>query len=192
MCSKVMTFNLMVLFIVSIIPIISSRTMSVRPLDSVSVYEQVNQKGASIAKLVGHVSNKITSEFLVSSLTSSGHSDLLCNQEEMDIVVKDYQNCVRQVQHHLVCGVHGEVCDWVLALVDSCTNIVLGQCITREMVDLLMKRQTEAMLQNRVMQDQNCEDHTGDDKINVVLKRIPRGDILERRQILASTMLRLG
>ena len=191
MCSKLMTVNLMVLVTFSIIPAISSGTVCVRSLDSASVY-QVNQKGAAIAKLVGHVSNKITSEFLVSSLTSSGHSDILCSQEEMDIVVKDYQNCVRQVQHQLVCGVHGEVCEWVLALVDSCTNIVLGQCMNREMVDMLMKRQTEAMLQNRLMQDQNCEDQTRDDRITVVLNKIAIGDTLERRHILASRMLRLG
>ena len=69
---------------------------------------------------------------------------------------------------------------------------MIGQCTEREIVDLLMKRQTEAMLHNRLMQDQNCEDLTGDDKITVVLKRIPIGDNLETKHFLASKMLRLG
>ena len=182
---------LIILATLSSVPKISSRTVCVRPHDTQSVF-QVDHQGAAIAKLVGQVSNKITRDFLLDFLSSSGHSALMCEQKDMDTMVRDYQHCVRQVQHQLVCGVQGGVCDWVQTLVESCSQNILGQCLDRELVDLLMERQTETILQNRLLSTQNCEQNTGNDKITLLMKRIPLGDNLNRRHFLATKMLRLG
>ena len=181
----------LVLITLSNVLLVSSRTMCVRPDDSDSVYE-VSRKGASIARLTGLVANQVTRDYLLGFLSSSGHSALVCDQGELDTMVREYQACVRQVQHHLVCGGNGGVCGWVQALVDTCTDKVLGQCMARELVDLLVDRQKQAIFQNKLMSGQNCEDNVEKDLMTILLKRVPVRQSLTRRHFLATKMLRLG
>ena len=107
-------------------------------LKSLPFVKEIN--GGNIAKLVEQVSTEITSQFVIEIL-SSGHSALLCEQDEWDRMAADYHNCVHQVQHQLRCGGHGGVCQWVQAFVDSCTGQVMGQCWTKQAIELLKKRQ---------------------------------------------------
>merc|ERR1711872_179748 len=108
-------FIIIVTFTSLLMPPVFSRTMCVRPYNSEAVYEMSNE-GASIAKLVGQVANQVTRDYLLSFLSSSGHSALVCNQEDLDAMVREYKICVRQVQHRLFCGGEGGACTWVNAL----------------------------------------------------------------------------
>ena len=132
---------LSMLMVFTCLPAVFLKSICVRPASPSSLYE-ISENGGDIAKLVKQVSTEVTSEFMISILSSGvGHSALLCEQDEWDRMAADYHHCVHQVQHQLRCGGHGGVCQWVQAFVDSCTGQVMGQCWTQQAIELLKKRQ---------------------------------------------------
>ena len=100
---------LSMLVILTCIPAVFCASICVKPASPSSLYE-VSENGGDIAKLVKQVSTEVTSEFMISILSSGvGHSALLCEQEDCDRMAADYHICVHQVQHQLRCGGHGGV-----------------------------------------------------------------------------------
>ena len=117
----------------------------------------------------------------------------LCDQVQLNSVARDYMNCVKQVEHHLVCGTVGGVCEWIETLIESCTDRILGQCLDKEVVLSLKKKQSESILKNRLMYSENCEESPRSERITVFMKINPLlNSKLYRKHFLSTKMLRLG
>merc|ERR1719474_1865868 len=90
--------------------VVSSRSICLRPFNPESVYE-TSPDGESLAKLLSKVSSESTSNLMLQLLSSPrGHDALLCSQEELDVMEKEYNQCVHIVMHQLRCGGYGGPC----------------------------------------------------------------------------------
>ena len=177
-------------------PAFLCKSICVRPASPSSLYE-ISENGGDIAKLVKQVSTEVTSEFMISILSSGvGHSALLCEQEEWDRMAADYHNCVHQVQHQLRCGGHGGVCQWVQAFVDSCTGQVMGQCWTQQAIELLKKRQAETLANSQLVAEEKCENLSESESLKLLIKHLNQRNFLSRKHseksLFSSKLLRLG
>ena len=152
-----------------------------------------------IAELIKQVATEETSSLIVEILSSgAGHSAFLCDQAEWDRMMKDYHHCVAQVQHHLQCGGHGGVCQWVQAFVNSCTGRVMGQCWTEEARLLLKRRQTEMLYRSQVIVEENCDQFSQNTILFVLSYQQNQQNLQARkhltkvRSLIGSQWLRLG
>ena len=174
------------------------KSICVKPAIISSLHE-ISEKGENIAKLVEQVSTEITSQFVIEIL-SSGHSALLCEQDEWDRMAADYHNCVHQVQYQLRCGGHGGVCQWVQAFVDSCTGQFMGQCWTQQAIELLKKRQAETLANSQLIAEEKCENLSENAGLMLLIKHLHQKHFLSRKQknyhseksLFSSKLLRLG
>jgi hypothetical protein len=186
--------------ILTCIPVVFLKSICVRPAIPSSLYE-ISENGGDIAKLVKQVSTEVTSEFMISILSSGvGHSALLCEQDEWGSMAADYHTCVHQVQHQLRCGGHGGVCQWVQAFVDSCTGQVMGQCWTQPVIELLKKRQAEILANSHSMVEEKWENLLNNSGLIILVKHLKERNFLGREQnnfhseksLFSSKLLRLG
>ena len=139
--------------------------------------------------MLGHVSTSITSQFVLELMTQvtikmammmimrmmmmmmilmmlskvSGHGGLVrCGQAELDTSVREYERCVRQVQHGLRSAHYMQiffldnfisrclgsrdsesVCGWVAAFTSTCTGEVLARWLWKIITIILMEIMTQ-------------------------------------------------
>ena len=195
MSSKVSnTLVYLLLSVILLVPEHICKSLCVRPANPGSLYT-INPKGSEIGKVLKHISTKVTSEFMIEILSAeAGHMTLLCNQEEWDRMLKDYNNCIHQVQHQLKCGGHGGVCDWVQASVESCTGRVMGQCWTKEATNLLKKRQMEAVSNHPILVNDNCQNLPSNQGLKLLIRNLKKGNFIPKtdKNVISSKLLRLG
>jgi len=134
------------------------RSLCVRSDSEASPYE-VSGHSARMARLIGRVSTEVTSQFMLELLTANlGHSEVTCGQGELDTVLRDYERCVKQVQHSVRClETQDQVCGWINAFIDTCTGQILGRCLKDESVTSLKMLQKTTVNNNAKKDLRNCE-----------------------------------
>ena len=150
------------------------------------------------AQLIKKVSTKLTAEIFMEILSSgSGLSSISCQQRELDKMMKDFNHCVHHVQQQLQCGQHGGVCEWVQEFLKICTGQILGRCWSREMIELIKRKQYAAISGSKLLREQNCQT-SSKNLVSLVVVRKPVGGGPRKRQKswlyngLGSHILRLG
>lgn len=175
---------------------IESRSLCIRSNSDASPYE-INPHGAKYGRLVGRVSSSVTGQFLLETVSSSeGHADIKCHQDDLDVAIREYERCVRQIQHQLRCsGSRDSVCGWFHTFVETCTGKILGRCLSDQSLESLKLLQNAVIRNNDKVAREGCDEN---DQIQGVLDFVR--DLQHQENFLssspqkfpASTVLRLG
>lgn len=157
------------------------RTSSDYPLHS------INSIGSEVGRLVGRLSSEVTPQFILELMAGdSGHLSITCQQDQLDRVGREYEQCYRQVAHQTKCVTRDEeVCQWLSVWTKTCTHQILSKCLARRATNLLVKLKTRLMMESNSEVERLCRDRD----IEVVY---PVKHSKQQENLLSSRWLRLG
>ena len=173
-----------------------SRSLCIRAQNNISPY-QINSGGSRLARLVGRVSTEVTTQFMLELVSSSsGHSHLQCHNQELDSAIKDFERCVKQVQHSVRCAETGKgMCGWLQVFTNTCSGNILGRCLSEEATESLKVYQTTALAEHAVVKDNQCLDKDMILEVKEFARSLQQSDnivTLISRKFPTSNLLRLG